>query len=95
MEGIGPVFLEVAAVRHYPDEIGQHYPGEGGRRFPDGIGQHYPGEGGRRFPDGIGQHYLGEGGRRFPVALTLGGPRGQRCHVEVERRYLGDKPPNC
>ena len=79
MEGIGPVFLEVAAVRHYPDEIGQHYPGEGGRRFPDGIGQ----------------HYLGEGGRRFPVALTLGGPRGQRCHVEVERRYLGDKPPNC
>ena len=79
MEGIGPVFPEVAAVQHYPD----------------GIGQHYPGEGGRRFPDGIGQHYLGEGGRRFPVALTLGGPRGQRCHVEVERRYLGDKPPNC
>ena len=79
MEGIGPAFPEVAAVRHFPDEIGQHYPGEGGRRFPDGIGQ----------------HYLGEGGRRFPVALTLGGPRGQRCHVEVERRYLGDKPPNC
>lgn len=87
MEGIGPAFPEVAAVRHYPDEIGQHFPDEAGRRFPDGIGQHYP--------DEIGQHYLGEGGRRFPVALTLGGPRGQRCHVEVERRYLGDKPPNC
>ena len=95
MEGIGPVFPEVAAVRHFPDEIGQHYPDGIGQHYPDGIGQHYPGEGGRRFPDGIGQHYLGEGGRRFPVALTLGGPRGQRCHVEVERRYLGDKPPNC
>ena len=67
-EGVGPVFREVAAVRHFPGEIGQHFPGE--------IGQRFPGEIGQRFPDEIGQ--------RFPVALTLGGPRGQRCHVEVE-----------
>ena len=75
-EGVGPVFREVAAVRHFPGEIGQHFPGEIGQRFPGEIGQRFPDEGGRRFPDEIGQ--------RFPVALTLGGPRGQRCHVEVE-----------
>ena len=45
-----------------------------------------------RFPVGTGPRFQVEWGRRFQVALTLGGPKVQRCHFEMERRCLGDRP---
>ena len=53
-------------------------------RFPVGTGP--------RFPVGTGPRFQVEWGRRFQVALTLGGPKVQRCHFEMERRCLGDRP---
>ena len=59
----------------------------------EGIGLAFPaGELVQRYQGGIGPHCQGEWEQRFLVALTLGRPEVQRCHVEVERRYLGDSP---
>ena len=65
--------------------IGLAFPaGELVQRYQGGTGQRYQGGIGQRYQGGIGPHCQGEWEQRFLVALTLGRPEVQRCHVEVE-----------